>query len=65
MIFQNGTRKAGFFKENVLIELLTDDKAIDEVECNFPEAFKQELRLYVQKLNPVENNQHYLQKQFT
>ena len=65
MIFQNGTRKAGFFKENVLIELLTDDKAIDEVECNSPEAFKQELRLYVQKLNPVENNQHYLQKQFT
>jgi hypothetical protein len=46
MIFQNGTRKAGFFKENVLIELLTEEKVIDEVE-GFPEAFRQELKLYV------------------
>ena len=29
MIFSNGTRKAGIFKENVLIELLIELKTVD------------------------------------
>ena len=32
MIFANGTRKAGFFRENVLIELLTDKNTVNSVE---------------------------------
>lgn len=28
MIFANGSKKAGFFKDNVLTELLTDIKAV-------------------------------------
>jgi len=44
MIFANGTRKAGFFRENVLIELLVDYESVEEVESTatipFPESFR-------------------------
>ena len=44
MIFSNGTRKAGIFKDNVLVELLTDESLIAKVPAeeqkNFPEAFR-------------------------
>jgi hypothetical protein len=33
MIFSNGVKKAGIFKDNVLIELLTDPKQIENLEA--------------------------------
>ena len=49
MIFANGSKKAGFFKENVLTELLTDVKMILDFESKvfFPKEFKQELVAYL------------------
>lgn len=35
MIFADGTRKAGIFKNNVLIELLTKYETINEMEQLF------------------------------
>ena len=32
MIFSNGTRKAGIFRENVLIELLIDYATVDQYD---------------------------------
>jgi len=43
MIFANGTRKAGIFKKNVLIELLVNPHTIKEMETKhgaFSETFK-------------------------
>ena len=65
MIFSNGTRKAGIFKENVLIELLIELKTVDiydQAFGGFPEAFKQELKEYIGLMNPKENNDQYIQK---
>lgn len=65
MIFSNGTRKAGIFKENVLIELLIELKTVDiydQASGGFPEAFKQELKEYIGLMNPKENNDQYIQK---
>jgi hypothetical protein len=33
MIFSNGVRKAGIFRDNVLIELLVDKLRIEEIEA--------------------------------
>ena len=61
MIFSSGTRKAGIFKENVLIELLISVETITEHEQQyiegFPETFKTELKEYIGQLNLKENNQ--------
>ena len=44
MIFSNGTRKAGFFRDNVLVELLMDMETVQKVEESlenpFPESFR-------------------------
>lgn len=60
MIFANGTRKAGIFKENVLVELLMVQETVDQTEGNlekpFPEAFRQELKEYIGLMNPKEDN---------
>lgn len=68
MIFANGTRKAGFFKENVLVELLTNHDAVHGVESQlhvpFPESFRQELKEYIGLMNPTEDNRQYLDKKF-
>lgn len=59
MIFSNGTRKAGIFKENVLIELLIELGTVDRYDKasgGFPESFKQELKEYIGLMNPKENN---------
>ena len=47
MVFKNGLRKAGIFDQNVLVELITDNTILDIVDNSFPEAFKQELKLYI------------------
>jgi len=51
MIFSNGTKKGGIFKENVLVELLSDSSTIrsQEIELNmdFPTEFKQELLFWI------------------
>jgi len=68
MIFANGTRKAGFFKENVLVELLLEHDTVTQVEQHlespFPEAFRQELKEYIGLMNPKEDNRPYLDKKF-
>ena len=59
--WRSGTRKAGIFKENVLIELLISVETITEHEQQyiegFPETFKTELKEYIGQLNLKENNQ--------
>lgn len=57
MIFANGQKKAGFFKDNVLTELLTDVKMIQNFESKifFPKEFKQELLAYIEEQNPKED----------
>lgn len=43
MTFANGLKKAGTFKENVLMELITDPKLIEKHETlhgKLPEEFK-------------------------
>ena len=43
MIFSNGTRKAGIFRDNVLIELLSKQAVADQIEAEtgpFPESFR-------------------------
>ena len=68
MIFANGTRKAGFFNDNVLVELLTDHNTVNNVEGQldvpFPESFRQELKEYIGLMNPKEDNRQYLDKKF-
>jgi hypothetical protein len=57
MLFANGSRKAGFFKDNVLTELLTNKKMISNFESKlfFPNDFKQELIAYIDEQNPKED----------
>ena len=68
MIFSNGTRKAGIFKDNVLVELLMNqemaDEAEDMIEEPFPEAFRQELKEYIGLMNPKEDNRQYLDRKY-
>ena len=64
MVFKNGTRKAGIFEQNVLVELVTSNDILDQVDKSFPEAFKQELKLYIQQLSTQEDSENYLQKKF-
>ena len=68
MIFSNGTRKAGIFKDNVLVELLMNQEMADEIEATieepFPEAFRQELKEYIGLMNPKEDNRQYLDRKY-
>lgn len=68
MIFANGTRKAGFFRDNVLVELLVDIETVTQVEQSLeeplPESFRQELKEYIGLLNPKEDNSPYLDRKF-
>lgn len=68
MIFSNGVRKAGIFRDNVLIELLVDKLRIEEIEAQtgvqFPQSFKQELKEYIGLMNPTENNQQFLDRKY-
>ena len=67
MIFANGTRKAGIFRENVLIELLMDNETVEKMQqdgSTMPEAFKQELKEYIGLMNPKEDNRKYLDKKY-
>lgn len=66
MIFSNGTRKAGIFRDNVLVELVMDQAKVNSMEQQrdepFPEAFRQELKEYIGLMNPKEDNRKYLDK---
>lgn len=58
MTFANGLKKAGTFKENVLMELITDPKLIEEHETlhgKLPEEFKQDLAQFIEEHNPTED----------
>lgn len=59
MIFANGVKKAGFFKENVLIELITDKKSIkmqENLTGPFPPDFREELIQYIEQNVPKEED---------
>lgn len=58
MLFANGTKKAGVFKDNVLVELLLHSQMItkceNELRIPFPSEFKQKLLAYIEEKNPKE-----------
>lgn len=62
MTFANGITKAGIFKDNVLVEIVTDHRRIEEIEGQsgnqFPQTFKQELRDLIEELNLKESKKH-------
>lgn len=51
MVFSSGLKKAGTFKDNVLMELLTSPEKIDQQEAAkgaiLPEPFKLELETFI------------------
>jgi hypothetical protein len=51
MVFASGLKKAGTFKDNVLMELLTSPEKIDQQAAvkgaNLPEPFKLELETFI------------------
>ena len=57
MSFSNGMKRAGFFKDNILFKLLTDESMINEFEANsiepLPENFKQDLLICLQELQVI------------
>jgi len=58
MIFASGIKKAGIFKNNVLSELLLDQKTVkvcEEMFGSFSAEFKQHLNEYLFELNPTED----------
>ena len=66
MIFASGVKKAGIFKDNVLTELLLDQKTVEICEQmygEFDESFKRELLSYISEMNPEEDQREYLQKE--
>jgi hypothetical protein len=66
MCFANGIKKAGLFKDNVLVELLEDANQIGAMEQDgggkLPRQFKDELKEYFGLGNRAENNEQYLKK---
>lgn len=63
MIFASGLKKAGIFKDNVLTELLLDQKTVEiceQVYGEFDAAFKRELFNYISETNPDEDQREYL-----
>jgi hypothetical protein len=67
MVFANGLKKAGTFKDNVLMDLLTSPETIEvherETGQPLPPALKKELTKFIQELNPGEDQTHYLKKE--
>lgn len=73
MIFKDGLRKAGFFKENIYKTPLLTIKEFEEYHRKMlkadpnkiiPEAFIQEIKEYVGLLAATEDNSKYIDKQF-
>ena len=66
MMFASGVKKAGIFKDNVLTELLLDQKAVqicEQMYGEFDNSFKKELFQYISEMNPEEDQREYLQKE--
>lgn len=66
MIFASGIKKAGIFKNNVLSELLLDQKTVqvcEEMFGKFSGEFKMELNQYLQEINPTEDQREYILKE--
>lgn len=64
MIFDDGTRKAGFFDENVFKANLD---TIDELEGfteDAPENFRQELKEYLGFVDPTDDPNYYIDVEF-
>ncbi len=57
MSFSNGMKRAGFFKDNILYKLLTDESMIEEFEASsiepLPEIFKQDLLTCLKELEAI------------
>jgi hypothetical protein len=66
MTFANGIKKAGTFKENVLMELITDPELIlkhETLHGKLPEEFKQDLVQFIEEHNPTEDQTNFLKKE--
>lgn len=64
MKFANGLKKAGTFKDNVLVEILNDEnliKAHESLRGNLPQDFKNDLHSFIDEVNPKEDQTFYLQ----
>lgn len=68
MIFKDGMRKAGFFKENIFQQPLTSLKELEdyakEMKIKIPETFRQEIKEYIGFISPNEDNSQFIGKQF-
>ena len=66
MIFASGIKKAGIFKNNVLSELLLDQKMVqicEEMFGEFKADFKKELHNCLLETNPSEDQREYIYKE--
>ena len=66
MSFATGIKRAGLFKDNVLMELLTSTEQIEEFHKNeghLPESLKQELCDFLKNKNPREDQTNSLRKE--
>jgi len=67
MCFFNGLKRAGFFKDNILFKLLTDESMIHEFEANsiepLPEHFKHELLLCLEEIIAKKQEKALLDKE--
>lgn len=67
MSFSNGIKRAGFFKDNILYKLLTDESMIQEFEANsiepLPEKFKQDLLDCLSELEAIKQEKAQLDRE--
>lgn len=67
MSFSNGIKRAGFFKDNILYKLLTDESMIQEFEANsiepLPDKFKQDLLDCLSELEAIKQEKAQLDRE--
>lgn len=66
MKFASGLKKAGSFKDNVMLEIITEE-AVEEYEKTtkkrLPLEFKKQLTAYIEEINPTDDNTPYIDKE--
>lgn len=66
MTFANGLRKAGTFKDNVLMDILQTKEEIDRHEEQYgllPQKTRKELEEFIREENPEEDQTPFLRKE--
>ncbi len=66
MKFASGLKKAGSFKDNVMLEIITEE-AVEDYEKTtkkrLPKEFKQLISEYIEEINPTDDNSPYIDKE--